>query len=146
MNTIYQEMTITGTCKNECPPCSAPPQVIVRDEKQTPPSLLLLVLGWPMLPVQGSAKRWAPALGNFVPAVAYFFCLVLREAFTQPGVHLLADLSALRPPRARARASSGEEVFAQRLMHAHSTLPPLILPLLLGHRSDLLRALMCATH
>ena len=90
-------MTITGTCKNECPPCSAPPQVIVRDEKQTSPS--------------------------------YSYSLLLSFG-----------CSAFCPPRASV------EVFAQRLMHAHSTLPPLILPLLLGHRSDLLRALMCATH
>ena len=112
-------MTITGTCKNECPPCSAPTQVIVRDEKQTPPSLLLLGSGWPMLPVQGSAQRRSPGLVNFVAAVAYYFCLVLPAAFTQPGVHLFADLSAFRPPRA-----SGEEVFAQRLMHAYSIHSP----------------------
>ena len=33
---------------------------------------------------------------NFVPAVAYPFCLALPTAFTQPGDHLLADPSIPR--------------------------------------------------
>ena len=50
--------------------------------------------------VQGSAKRRAPGLVNFgelfvlvnfVPAVAYHFCLALPAAFTQPGARLLAE-------------------------------------------------------
>ena len=41
--------------------------------------------------VQGLAKRWSPGLVNFVPALAYHFCLVLPAAFTQPGAHLLAE-------------------------------------------------------
>ena len=41
--------------------------------------------------VQGSAKRRAPGLVRFVPAVACHFCLALPAAFTQPGAHLLAD-------------------------------------------------------
>ena len=36
----------------------------------------------------GSAKRRAPGLVNFVPAVAYHFCLSLHAAFSQPGDHL----------------------------------------------------------
>ena len=28
---------------------------------------------------------------NFVPAVAYHFCLALSAAITQPGTHLLTD-------------------------------------------------------
>ena len=41
--------------------------------------------------LQGSAKRLLPGLVNFVPAVAYHFCLSLPAAFTQPGRSLLAD-------------------------------------------------------
>ena len=41
--------------------------------------------------VQGSAKRPFPGLVNFVPAVAYHFCLNLPAAFSQPGNGLLAD-------------------------------------------------------
>ena len=40
--------------------------------------------------VQGSAKRRAPDLVNFVPVVAHHFCLALPAAFTQPGAQLLA--------------------------------------------------------
>ena len=32
-----------------------------------------------------------PSLVNFVPALAYHFCLALPEAFTQPGDPLLAE-------------------------------------------------------
>ena len=32
-----------------------------------------------------------PGLVNFVPAVAYHFCLALPAAFTQPRVRLLAE-------------------------------------------------------
>ena len=39
---------------------------------------------------EGSAKRQASGLVNFVHAVAYHFCLNLPAAFTQPGAHLLA--------------------------------------------------------
>ena len=39
--------------------------------------------------LQGSAKRRAPGLVNFV--TAYHFCLNLPAAFTQPGNHLLAE-------------------------------------------------------
>ena len=41
--------------------------------------------------VQGSAKRWSPGLVNFIPAVAYHFCLALPAAFMQPGAYLLAE-------------------------------------------------------
>ena len=34
---------------------------------------------------QGSTNRRAPGLVNFVPALAYLFCLNLPAAFTQPG-------------------------------------------------------------
>ena len=34
--------------------------------------------------VQGSAKRRSPGLVNFVPALAYHFCLNLPAAFTKP--------------------------------------------------------------
>ena len=40
--------------------------------------------------LQVSAKRRSPVLVNFVPALAYHFCLALSAAFTQPGDHLLA--------------------------------------------------------
>ena len=43
------------------------------------------------LSTQRSAKICAPGLVNSVPAVAYYFCLALPAAFTQPGVHLLAE-------------------------------------------------------
>ena len=35
--------------------------------------------------VQGSTKRRAPGLANFILALAYHFCLALHAAFTQPG-------------------------------------------------------------
>ena len=41
--------------------------------------------------IQGSAKRRAPGLVNFITAVAYHFCLSLPAAFTQPGSHILAE-------------------------------------------------------
>ena len=31
------------------------------------------------------------SLVNFVPALAYHFCLAMHEGFTQPGKHLLAE-------------------------------------------------------
>ena len=34
--------------------------------------------------VQGPANLWSPGLVNFVPAVAYLFCLSLPAAFSQP--------------------------------------------------------------
>ena len=37
------------------------------------------------LVVQNSAKRLALGLVNFIPAVAYHFCVALPAAFTQPG-------------------------------------------------------------
>ena len=40
------------------------------------------------LQLQGSAKRRAPGLVNFVPAVAYHFFIGLPAAFTQPGTLL----------------------------------------------------------
>ena len=36
-------------------------------------------------------KSWAPGLVNFVPALAYHFCLNLPEAFMKPGRSLFAD-------------------------------------------------------
>ena len=41
--------------------------------------------------VQGSSNRRAPGFVNFVPAVAYHFCLNLPAAFTQPGARLLVE-------------------------------------------------------
>ena len=35
--------------------------------------------------------KTVPGLVNFVPAVAYHFCLALPAAFTQPGAQLLAE-------------------------------------------------------
>ena len=40
--------------------------------------------------IQGPAKRLSPGLVNFVPALAYHFCLALPATFTQPGDHFLA--------------------------------------------------------
>ena len=49
--------------------------------------------------LQGSAKRRALGLVNFVPADAYHFCLALPAAFSQPGDYSLQiiarDLSVL---------------------------------------------------
>ena len=42
--------------------------------------------------LQRSAKVDAPGSVNFVPAVAYHFCLNLHAAFTQPGASTLADI------------------------------------------------------
>ena len=52
-------------------------------------------------PVQGSAKRHAPCLVEFIPAVAYHFCLALPTAFTQPGAHLLAGPCISASPAGR---------------------------------------------
>ena len=41
--------------------------------------------------VQGWAKLPFPGLVNFVPAVAYHFCLILPENFSQPGNGILAQ-------------------------------------------------------
>ena len=41
-----------------------------------------------------SAKIDASGLVNFVPAIAYHYCLDLPAAFTQPGTSTLADLCA----------------------------------------------------
>ena len=41
--------------------------------------------------VQGSTNRREPGLVNFVPALAYHFCLNLLAAFTQPGARLLVE-------------------------------------------------------
>ena len=37
------------------------------------------------------AQRQVPGLVNLVPPRAYYFCLALTAAFTQPEAHLLAD-------------------------------------------------------
>ena len=49
--------------------------------------------------VQGSAKRRAPGLVNFIPAVAYHFCLALPAVFAQPGALVSAELCAPSPKR-----------------------------------------------
>ena len=41
--------------------------------------------------VQGTTKKRAPGLVNFVSALAYHFCMALPAAFMQPGDHLLAE-------------------------------------------------------
>ena len=41
--------------------------------------------------LQGFTNRQAPGLVNFVPALAYHFCLNLLAAFTQPGARLLVE-------------------------------------------------------
>ena len=41
--------------------------------------------------LQGLANWRAQGSVNFVPAVAYHFCLNLPAAFTQPRAHLLAE-------------------------------------------------------
>ena len=49
--------------------------------------------------IQGSAKRRGTGLVNFVPAVAYHFCLALPTEFTQPWARLLADPCTVRSDR-----------------------------------------------
>ena len=39
--------------------------------------------------IQGSAIGRTPGLVEFVPAVAYYFCVALPAAFLQPGARLL---------------------------------------------------------
>ena len=46
--------------------------------------------------LQGTSKRPFPGLVNFVPAVAYHFCLNLPEAFSPPGNGLLEVLCNAR--------------------------------------------------
>ena len=43
------------------------------------------------LRIQGSAKRRSPGLVNFVTALAYYICLALPAAYTQPADRLLAE-------------------------------------------------------
>ena len=50
-----------------------------------PASLDLSISNAFHLNLQGTAKRLRPGLVNFVPAVAYHFCLNLPAAFTKPG-------------------------------------------------------------
>ena len=47
--------------------------------------------------IQGSTKRRALGLVNFVPALAYHFCLNLPAAFTQPGARHLVEPCTLKP-------------------------------------------------
>ena len=47
--------------------------------------------------IKSSAKRWSSGLMNFVPAVAYHFCLGLPAAFTQPGARLLQKPCTQKP-------------------------------------------------
>ena len=44
-----------------------------------------------VLDIQGSTNRRALGLVNFVPALAYHFCLNFPAAFTQPGARLLVE-------------------------------------------------------
>ena len=44
---------------------------------------------------QGSPKEWAPGFENFVPAVAYHFCLTMPAKFSQPWVHSFGNPCAL---------------------------------------------------
>ena len=53
------------------------------------PSFLQLVHSTARFEVQGTSKRPFPGLVNFVPAIAYHFCLNLPGAFSQPGHGLL---------------------------------------------------------
>ena len=72
-----------------CQLCQLLFTVLALSSKQAPASL-----GIPRAIVQGSAARQSPGLVNFVPTLAYHFCLALPVAFTQPEV---------RPPfRARS--------------------------------------------
>ena len=41
--------------------------------------------------LQGSTNRRALGLVNFIPALAYHFCLNLPATFTQPGARLLVE-------------------------------------------------------
>ena len=55
-------------------------------------------------PLQGSTNRRVPSLVNFVPALAYHFCLNLPAAFTQPKAHLLVE-----PCRAQKQLPRGAQ-------------------------------------
>ena len=81
--------------------------------------------------IQGFSIRPFPDLVNFVPAVAYFFCLNLNAAFSQPGKglieipcrvmfhHCLGDI------RIKSRA---EELSHLRTYHICGLTKPLTLP------------------
>ena len=58
--------------------------------------LQLCTLSYTSNYIQGSTNRRAPGLGNFVPALAYHFCLNLPAAFTQPGARLLVEPCTFR--------------------------------------------------
>ena len=49
--------------------------------------------------VQGSTIRQAPGLLNFVPAVAYHFCLNMPAAFSQPGACLIVEPCICSTPK-----------------------------------------------
>ena len=52
---------------------------------------------WHCKKVQGSTIRRTPGLVNFVPALAYHFCLNLPATFTQPRARLLVEPCTARP-------------------------------------------------
>ena len=58
--------------------------------------------------LQSLAKRLWPGLVNFVPALAYHFCLILPAGFTKPGRILLAEPCRLGGPKP-GRLSNDEE-------------------------------------
>ena len=64
--------------------------------------------------VQRSAEISAQGLVNFIPAVAYQFCLDLPATFTKPGASTLADLCTVKYSCV---------VCATAFLHARVTLP-----------------------
>ena len=59
-----------------------------REVKQ---QVVALVVEFVFLPLQGWDKKWSSGSVNFVPAVAYHFCLNLQGKCSQPGDHFLAQ-------------------------------------------------------
>ena len=76
--------------------------------------MTMIYEGWAgHIHVQISAKVGAPGLVNFITAVAYHICPSLPAAFTQPGVHLIAE------PCTLTWAASRSPLFPLRLQIEH---------------------------
>ena len=69
--------------------------------------------------IQRSAKVDAPGLVNFIPAVAYHFCLNLPAAFTKPGASTLADLCIFEFNRYFYASADINHMFVNKQLNLH---------------------------
>ena len=64
---------------------------------------------WPLICIQGPAKKRFPGCENFVLAVAYHFCLALPEKFSQPGNHSFAGPCTTAASRPKGQRPTSNE-------------------------------------